>query len=115
MNKRNFIAIFMILLFLASSITVIAANPFRTGAFNIDNFIRGGWRGYDEVILFVLLFILFTAAFVLALGKAFGETNRQVKVIAVVIALMSALSIVATTKFSLENMAYIALGLAFLI
>ena len=53
MNKRNFIAIFMILLFLASSITVIAANPFRTGAFNIDNFIRGGWRGYDEVILFV--------------------------------------------------------------
>lgn len=115
MNKRNFIAIFMILVFLGSAITVIAVNPFRAGAINIDNFINGGWRGYEEVILFVLLFILFTAAFVLALTKTFGEANRQVKVIAVVIALMSALSIVATTDFNLDQMSYIALGLGFLI
>src|SRR3989344_9235079 len=111
MNKKNIIGFLMILIFLTSFISASAlVNPFSIGAYNIQEFFQGGWRNYDEVILFILLFILFTAAFIMALGKVFGETNRQIKVIAVVIAIMSSLSIVAMTKFSLEQFAYIALG-----
>jgi len=113
------IILFVFLISLASSVSAgigsYLADGFRLAFDRMQDFVVGGYRNYEQLIIFFSLFIILAAGIFLGLKKAFGEVNTQIKAIAVVIALISALSIAATLEYSIENLRYIALGLLFLI
>ena len=120
MNKKLLFGLGMVMLLgimpiVAAQFTDVVGRPFSVGARNFNSFFQGGWRAYDEFILFGLLFLLLFVAFYMALGKAMGGSNRQTATLAFIIAFASALSIVAGTNFTIDSFAYVAMGLAFLI
>ena len=120
MNRNRLIGLGMMILLVltpivAAQFTDVVSRPFSVGARNFNSFFQGGWRSYDEFILFGLLFLLLFVAFHISLGKAMGGANRQTATLAFIIAFGSALSIVAGTDFGIDQFAYVAIGLAFLV
>ncbi|MFH1850318.1 MAG: hypothetical protein ABH879_09155 [archaeon] len=76
-----------------------AASDAFTGALKnaadiVRDFISTGYDSYYQLVDFVLFFILFTVVFMLGLNKVFGEQNRQVKTLAVVLALIVSFALV---------------------
>ncbi len=122
-NKKILRSVLLLILISVLVSSLAQAQLLNRGLNSIENFFRGGYTRYTKILDFSALFLILTAAFLIALrqikvpgGKDGKETNnRPIKVLAVVLALTSALGIVTTTKFSIFTYPQIWAALAFIV
>lgn len=121
-NKKFLRVLLLLVLFSILISTIVQGQILNRGLSSIENFFKSGYSRYTKILDFSALFLILTAAFLIALrqikipgkdGK--GENNRPIKVLAVVLALTSALGIVTTTKFSIFTYPQIWAALAFIV